>query len=191
MYWTQVIVDRLTTVTHVYGNPPHPDVFMAEKERQTKLSETVSVLRCLHSVTDENELRMPLDNAGAQAHEEQLIEDLQPLYADLLDRLPGWSDDMQKLLKSPWFDQCAGKVAQILFCGPYGNQNEGIGSGHAEHGRLPSVIESLLEHEASGEERTPREEKPRHAAKPMRREELARLWAKRNGAFLRTAGRMD
>ena len=191
MYWTQVVVDRLTTITHVYGNPPHADIFMAEKERQTKLSDTVSVLRKLHHATDEHELRLPEDYNDAVLHEEKLIADLQPLYRDILARLPGWSEDMQKLLKSPWFDQCAGKLAHILFCGPIGNENEGIGSGWPENGRLPSILDSLLDRESSGVARTPREEKPRHADKLMRREDLARLWAKRNGAFLRTAGRMD
>jgi alpha-ketoglutarate-dependent taurine dioxygenase len=191
MYWTQVIVDRLTTITHVYGNPPHVDVFMAEKERQTKLSDTVAVLRKLHHATDEHELRLPQEFNEAVAHEEQLIAELQILYRDILARLPDWSEDMQKLLKSPWFDQCAGKLAQILFRGPMGSENEGIGSGFAEHGRLPAVIDGLLDREASGIIRAPREEKPRHAEKLMRREELARLWAKRNSAYLRTAGRVD
>lgn len=191
MYWTQVVVDRLTTITHVYGKPPHADVFMAEKDRQTKLSDTVAVLRKLHHATDEHELRLPQDFNEAVAHEEGLIAEIQPLFQDLLARLPGWSEDMQLLLKSPWFDDCAGKLANILFRGPMGNENEGIGSGWPEHGRLPSIIEGLLDREASGEIRAPREEKPRHAEKLMRREELARLWGKRNSAFLRIAGRID
>jgi hypothetical protein len=104
MYWTQVIVDRLTTVAHVYGNPPHPDVFMPERERQAKLSLTVDVLRHLHVQTDQHELHTPQDNVTAAEGESRFITALQPLYVDILRRLPTWSDDMQKLLKSPWFD---------------------------------------------------------------------------------------
>ncbi|HBM91437.1 MAG TPA: hypothetical protein DD400_06160 [Rhodospirillaceae bacterium] len=192
MYWTQVIVDRLTTVTHVYGNPPHADVFMSEREKQEKLAQTVDLMRRLHNLTDENELSMPADNADeAHAHELRLIEGLQLLYREVLDRLPLLSQDMQKLLKSPWYDDCAGKLANILFRGALDKEREGIGSGMPENGRLPTVIEGLLEREASGDGRVLRVKKPPQAPPFMRREEIARLWGKRNSAFLRSAGRVD
>lgn len=191
MYWTQVIVDRLTTVTRVYGNPPHADVFMPERERQTKLNDTVRILHHLHQLTDENELSLPKDPAEAAAHEETMVAALQPLYREILGVMPVWSGDMQKLLKSPWFDECAGKLAHTLFRGPNGNLNEGIGSGMPENGRLPAVIEQLMEREAVGESRAPRIEKPRHAQPRMRREELARLWSKKKSSLLGSAGRIE
>jgi len=191
MYWTQVIVDRLTTVTYVYGNPPHPDVFMPDRERQTKLSLTVDVLRHLHEQTDLNDLHVPHESTDAGERETRFITALQPLYVDVLRRMPTWSDDMQKLLKSPWYDNCAGKLANILFRGPDGRETEGLGSGYPENGRLPEVIEKLLEREAISDIRAPRIEKPRFTDPNMRREELAKLWVKKNSSFLRSAGRMD
>lgn len=191
MYWAQVVIDRLTTVTHVYGNPPHPDVFIAEKERQTKLSETVAVMRLLHELTDEFEFSIPKNAEDTAQREADLIARLQPVFRDVLARLPQWSLDMQKLLRSPWMNSCAGKLATILFRGPEGRENEGIGSGMVEHGRLPAVIEEMLDRECAGGERAPRAEKPRFTDPRMRREEIARLWAKQNSAFLRSAGRMD
>lgn len=191
MYWAQVVVDRLTTVTHVYGTPPHPDVFIPEKERQDKLSATVGVLRTLHDLTDAFELSIPKNAADIAQREAELIAKLQPIFRDVLARLPQWSLDMQKLLKSPWMNQCAGKLATILFRGPDNREKEGIGSGMVEHGRLPAQIEEMLDREAAGGERAPRVEKPRFSDPRMRREEVARLWAKQNSAFLRSAGRMD
>lgn len=191
MYWTQVVVDRLTTITHVYGNPPHPDVFIAEKERQDKLSATVAVMRSLHDLTDAFELSIPKNAVDTGQREAELIAHIQPVFATVLERLPQWSNDMQRLLKSPWMNECAGKLAMILFRGPEGRLKEGIGSGMVEHGRLPAQIEEMLDREAAGGERAPRVEKPRFADPRMRREEVARLWAKHNSAFLRSAGRMD
>ena len=191
MYWAQVIVDRLTTVTHVYGNPPHPDVFIAEKERQTKLNDTVAIMRKLHEMTDEYELKIPSGAVDVAQREVALIESLQPIFGEVQNRLPTWSMDMQRLLKSPWQNSCAGKLATILFRGPENRIKEGIGSGMVENGRLPEVIAELLDREAAGGERAPRVEKPRLAQSRMRREDIARLWAKQNSSFLRSAGRMD
>lgn len=191
MYWAQVVVDRLTTVTHVYGNPPHPDVFISEKERQEKLAMTVKVMRQLHDLTDAFELSLPRDEADTAQREAELIARLQPLFRGLLERMPQWSMDMQKLLKSPWMTSCSGKLATILFRGPDGREKEGLGSGMVEHGRLPAQLEDMLDREAAGGERAPRVEKPRHADPRMRREEIARLWAKQNSSFLRSAGRVD
>lgn len=191
MYWAQVIVDRLTTVTHIYGNPPHPEVFIAEKERQTKLNDAVAVMRKLHEMTDGYELTTPSTPLDPAQREASLIEDLQPVFHAVLERLPTWSSDMQKLMRSPWQNSCAGKIATILFRGPDGRLREGIGSGMVENGRLPEVIAELLDREAAGGERAPRVEKPKAAQNRMRREDIARLWAKHNAAFLRQAGRMD
>ncbi len=191
MYWTQVIVDRLTTIAHIYSKPPHADVFMPERERQAKLSLTVDVLRHLHEQTDENELHTPRQNLEISAKESRYITALQPIYVDVLRRMPTWSDDMQKLLKSPWFDECNGRLANILFRGDGGRETEGIGSGYPENGRLPEMIQILLDREAVGEARAARVEKPRMAPQNMNREELARLWGKKNSSFLRSAGRVD
>ena len=191
MYWAQVVIDRLTTVTHVYGQPPHPDVFIRDKERQEKLSSTVAVMKHLHELTDAYELSIPQNALDAAQKEDGLIVALQPIFAAVQERLPEWSGDMQRLLKSPWMNECNGKLATILFRGPDGREEEGIGSGVVDNGRLPAKIAEMLDREAAGGDRSPRVEKPRMAESRMRREDIARLWAKQNGAFLRTAGRMD
>ncbi|MGE4351901.1 MAG: hypothetical protein AB7E52_06910 [Bdellovibrionales bacterium] len=191
MYWTQVVVDRLTTISHVYSNPPHPEIFIAEKERQEKLDDTVVVMRRLHELTDAFELDIPKEAADVAEREAALISQLQPAFQAVMERLPQWSNDMQRLLRSPWMNQCEGKLATILFRGQDGRLKEGIGSGMVEHGRLPAQIAEMLDREAAGGDRAPRVEKPRFADARMRREEVARLWAKHNSAFLRTAGRMD
>ena len=102
MYWAQVVIDRLTTISHVYSQPPHPGVFIREKERQEKLAMTVEVMRHLHELTDEFDMRLPRDEAEATLMEDALIASLQPVFQDILERLPAWSTDMQRLLKSPW-----------------------------------------------------------------------------------------
>jgi hypothetical protein len=191
MYWSQVIIDRLTTVVHVYTKPPHVDVFMPENERQLKIAQTADVLRHLHDQTDDNELRAAHPAEKPLESEERVIENILPLFHDVLHRLPLWSSDMQHLLKSAWFDNCAGKLANILFRGPDGRETEGIGSGQAIHGRLPAQIEVLLEREQMGDSRAPREALPPKAAKQMGRTELAKRWSQQNSSFLRSAGRMD
>lgn len=191
MYWTQVIVDRLTTVTHVYAHPPFPEVFMAEREKQQKLSKIVDLMGRLHHLTDGGELGMIKNMTEADAYIAEMIEGIQPLYKEVLACLPLVSQDMQKLLKSSWYYDCAGKLANNLFCGPQKDGCQGIGSGMPENGRLPSVIEDLLDREASGTARAPRIERPRFTAPLLRREEIAKLWGQRNSAYMRSAGRVD
>jgi len=190
MYWSQAAIDRLTTVVHVYNKPPHPDVFMPGNERQFKVSQTVDILRRLHTLTDENDVPVPHEGS-TQQREEHIIADLQPLFQDILRRLPAWSGDMQMLLKSPWFDKCNGRVANELFRGPDDREAEGIGSGMTEHGRMPETLRVLLEREEIGSARAASGERPPSSYQTLRREELARLWARRNSSFLRSAGRVD
>lgn len=192
LYWTQVIVDRLTTVVHVYSKPPFPDVFMAEDEKQFKIRQTVETLRHLHTLTDEADMANPrMNTESLTARDEDIVAALEPHFQSVLSRLPTWSEDMQLLLKSPWFENCTGRLATELFKGPQGREAEGIGSGQAVHGRLPAVIDLLLEREAMGDIRAPREEQPPKSTPKLQREELARRWGRRNSSFLRTAGRVD
>ena len=60
---------------------------------------------------------------------------------------------MQLLLKSQWVDDCNGKTANDLFRGTMGHENEGIGSGEPENGRLPEILQNLLNSEASNDAR--------------------------------------
>jgi hypothetical protein len=187
MYWTQVVIDRLTTVVHVYNKPPYSDVFMAEQVKQTRIATTVDILRRLHGLTDEDSTTLPL--AQRDAKDEQVIADLQPLLKNVLQELPVFSTDMQQLLKSHWFDNCAGRVANELFKGPNGRLDEGIGSGLPDHGRLPAKLEAMLEREWMGDSRPMRLETPAKAD-ITDRQDVAKLWAKRN-APLRTTGRIN
>ncbi len=192
LYWSQVIIDRLTTIVHVFNKPPFPDVFMPEDEKQFKIRQTVEVLRHLHTLTDEADMASPRLSADElTTRDEDIIASLEPHFQSVLHRLPSLSEDMQLLLKSPWFENCTGRLATELFRGPDGREAEGIGSGQPVHGRLPAVIDLLLEREAMGDSRAPREEKPPKSTQKLQREELARRWGRRNGSFLRTAGRVD
>ncbi len=164
---------------------------MPGNERQFKMSQTVDLLRRLHTMTDENDVRMPHDVTPDAQREDRIVADLQPVFRDVLRRLPAWSGDMQLLLKSPWYDKCTGKTANELFRGPEDRLAEGIGSGMPEHGRLPEVIRDLLEREQIGDSRAPFEERPLASHEPLRRDELAKQWGKRNSTFLRSAGRVD
>ncbi len=147
--WAQVIVDRLTTCVHTYSKPPYDDVFIIEKERQTKNETTLNLLRRVYAVADELEL-------ANSSQQESLIAQCVPLIREALELLPTLSHDMQKLLKSEWFDKCNGRIASELFRGPMGELLHGIGSGYAEQGRLPEVLASLLERERIGDARTTR-----------------------------------
>ncbi len=191
MYWSQVVIDRLATIVHIYNKPPFPDVFMPSNERQFKMSMTVDILRRLHALTDENDLRLPHDLDSQGKREETVIKDIQPVFHDVLRRLPAWSGDMQLLLKSPWYDKCAGKTASELFRGPEDHLAQGIGSGMPDHGRLPEVLRDLIEREIIGSTRALFEDRPPAGQEPLRRDELARHWGRRNGSFLQSAGRVD
>ena len=197
--WAQVVIDRLTTCVHVYSKPPHIDVFITEKERQDKNARALQLLRSIHTLTDEADT--PTDSmADVAHHDERVIAGLGMLLREARAALPELSTDMQKLLKSPWFDNCNGRLANELFRGPMNHEPEGIGSGHSEHGRLPVSLENLFEREQSGDARQPREALHRH--KEGRREsdnpgpkrttaDSKRRWADRNSSSLRSAGRVD
>lgn len=188
MYWTQVVIDRLTTVIHVYSKPPYSDIFMPEYVKQARISETADLVRMLHTLTDENDLNQSL--ADRNTKDEQIIYDLQAMLKSVLRLLPTLSRDMQQLLRSPWMEDCAGKVATVLFCGPQGRQMEGIGSGMSVHGRLPEQLENMLEREVMGDSRPMRQEaSPKTQTND--REDVARNWRRQNNAYLRTAGRID
>jgi hypothetical protein len=159
--WAQVVLDRLTTCVHTYSKPPYDDAFMPEKERQEKNDTALSLLRRIHSMIDESET--PTESLSEVAHhDERVIAGLVVLMGEMLAILPTLSADMQKLLKSEWFDRCNGRVASELFRGPMGDLPRGIGSGYPEQGRLPAVLAKLLESERIGEQRQPRKELHRH-----------------------------
>lgn len=191
MYWTQVMVDRLTAIIHAYGHPPYDDAFMAEKERQDKMAQALAAMRYLHELTDNFELSLPKDASDMAEREETLLQSLAPAFQEILGLMPRWSADMQFLLKSPWATDCIGRAAQTLFRGPDGQLAQGLGTGLAENGRLPEVVATLIDREAAGDDRAPRAVKPERAPSRMRRAELARLWGRQNSAFLATAGRVD
>ncbi|MER2520794.1 MAG: hypothetical protein ABTQ34_08940 [Bdellovibrionales bacterium] len=198
-HWARVVLDRLTTCVHVYSHPPHEDVFMAERERLDKNAKTLSLLRRIHTLTDEAET--PTGSLKEVAdHDERVIAGLSVLLRETLSRLPSLSSDMQFLLKSPWFDRCNGRLASELFRGPMGNEPEGIGSGYPEHGRLPEALETLLEREDTGDYRQPRAALHRHgqdgsfdpADGPLRSDDdIHRRWTDKNSQYLRSAGRVD
>lgn len=173
---------------------------MADRERQEKNSKTLSLLRRIYTLTDEAET--PTGSLKEVAdHDERAVAGLAVLLRETLSRLPALSSDMQFLLKSPWFDKCNGRLASELFRGPMGNEPEGIGSGYAEHGRLPEVLENLIEREDTGDYRQPRAALHRHAqsgeisdafGSPQRSDDdIRRRWTDKNSQYMRSAGRVD
>ena len=188
LYWANVVVDRLTTCVHVYSKPPHEDIFMPEKDRQHRNGQTINLLKRIHALIDETET--PSDSLEElDHHAERVIDGVALLFKETLDHLPELSIDMQKLLKSPWQNNCNGRIAEELFRGPAGNEREGIGSGMPEHGRLPEVLVTMLESEQTGDNRSPRQEAMGHA--PMRRDKTSERWSERNSRMLRSAGRIE
>jgi hypothetical protein len=188
--WAQIVVDRLTTVTHIYGKPPYRDVFMPEKERQAKNGKTLDLLRRIHTLTDEADT--PTDSlTDLEHHDERVMAGLNVLLREALDLLPELSADMQLLLKSPWYNNCNGRLAEELFRGPLGHEPEGIGSGYPEHGRLPQVLDQLLEREKAGNGRQQREALHPHAQIPRRDAEAHRRWVEQNSQLYRSAGRVE
>jgi len=199
--WAQIVLDRLTTCVHVYSKPPYDDVFISEKARQQKNDQALGLLRRIHGLIDEGET--PIESlADVAHHDEQVIDGLAVLMRETLALLPMLSSDMQKLLKSEWYDKCNGRIASELFRGPMGDLPKGIGSGYAEQGRLPEVLTLMLERERSGDSRQPRADLHRHGdtgeslsqaeAGPKRHTvDVKRRWADKNSNHLRSAGRVD
>jgi hypothetical protein len=189
LFLAVAVVDRLTECVHVYKHPPFVDVFVADAERQHKSNLTVGLIRRFHTLLDQAET--PTDSiAGAYGHDERVIDGFIVLFHEALKILPWLSADMQKLLKSPWMRQFPNKIAETLFLGD-GDETQGIGSGHPEHGRLPAALAAILEREQIGETRHPREELLRHG-EPRRHDVEGRTrWVRENSSFLRTAGRVE
>ncbi len=190
LHWAQVVSDRLTTIVHVYNKPPFDDAFIPEHERQLKVALIVEILRHIHTLTDEHEEQASRKLAAEEHYAEHVITDLRKHIDNVLQHLPALAEDMQKLLKSTWFNDFSGKVAKALFLGPEGRETDGIGSGMAENGRLPEVLHALLEREDIGGARQTREI-PDSGIQKLRRDDLQRLWGKRSSSFLRSAGRVD
>ncbi|MDX2027977.1 MAG: hypothetical protein SFW62_05025 [Alphaproteobacteria bacterium] len=185
--WAGVVIDRLTTCVHIYSKPPHDDVFVADSERQGKNGRTLDLLRRIHALTDEADT--PTDSLDdLEHHDERVIAGLAVLLRDMMNLLPDLSADMQKFLKSPWYDNCNGRLATELFRGPLGREPEGIGSGYTEHGRLPLALQELLEQEQAGDTRPMRDALHRED-KPQRQDEAQQR--RRNPRYLRSAGQVE
>ena len=190
--WVQhadTLVDRLTECVHIYKKQPNPDVFMSDAERQQKTDTTITFLRRLHTLLDQSET--PTDSvANAHSYHERTANGMAVLFGEILEVLPDLSSDMQKLLKSPWMSHFPNKIAERLFNGSV-DESQGLGSGHPEHGRLPAVLQDLLERERMGDSRRPREDLL-HLGEPRRHDmENRERWSRLNGGFLRTAGRVE
>jgi hypothetical protein len=198
--WAQIALDRLTTCVHTYSKPPYDDFFVPEKERQAKNDAALSLLRRIHDLIDQSET--PTESLTDVAlHDERVMAGLKVLLTETLGLLPVLSADMQKLMKSEWFDKCNGRIASELFRGPMGDLPKGIGSGYAEQGRLPAALVHLIERERVGDGRQPRKELHRHDdraggghhsdqhTKPHRQNfDIKRRWADKNS---RSAGHVE
>ena len=189
LHWAEVVLDRLTDCIHVYKKPPHVDVFIADAERQHKNEIALRLLHRIHALVDKSET--PTDSiADVHNHDELVIDGIAVLFRETLDLLPMFSDDMQKLLKSPWMSKFPNHAAEKLFAGE-GDETQGIGSGHPEHGRLPEAIYLMIEREAVGDARRPREALLRHGEPRRHDAEGRQRWAAANSRSLRSAGRVE
>lgn len=162
---------------------------MSEAERQQKTDAIIKLLRRIHALIDEAET--PPDSlSDIHAHDERIIINLSPLFGETRQNLRWISADMQKLLKSPWMHGFPNKTAEALFRGE-GDESEGIGSGHPEHGRLPAALLELQEREQASETRHPRLALQR-PVEPRRHDVEGHVrWTEQNSGFLRTAGRVE
>jgi hypothetical protein len=187
LYWAQVVGDRLSICVNVYSHPPYEDIFMPEKDRQHRNFQTIDLLKRIEAATDETDT--PSDSlTELNHHAERVIDALAMLFAETLRHLPQLSRDMQRLLKSPWQSKFPSRLAENLFRGPLASEDEGIGSGLPEHGRLPGILQTLLKREEKGENRALRQEiMGKHALSP----DLARRWTELNSRSLRSAGRIE
>jgi hypothetical protein len=192
LQWAQIVISRLTTCVHVYSKPPFDDVFMPEKDRQDKNAHTLQLLRRIYALTDESDT--PSDTLTDVAHhDERVISGLAVLFEETLEMLPELSQDMQKLMKSGWYDNCSSRTASELFRGSGDNEAEGIGSGYPEHRRLPLALKNMLERESMGDSRAPRQSLHRHGHEPERGDDegdLMRRWVSKNGSNIRS-GRIE
>ncbi len=191
LYWANLTVDHLTVCVHVYGKKTDlpTGVFMSDSERQKKLDQTVILLRRIHTLIDQAET--PTSSVeDAHTHDEIVIGGIGPLFQDVLRELPKLSEDMQRLLQSPWKNSFPNKTAESLFLG-VPDEEHGIGSGHPDHGRLPSILALLFEREQMGDSRLPRNAWLEQG-EPRRHDLDGRqMWARHNSTFLRSAGRVD
>lgn len=186
--WSQVVVARLTTIIQTY-NKPSPDQDISNNERQLKVSPILEILRRLNYSSDEiAEARRNL-SSESDPRTERAVADLRGIFSDILHRLPVLSSDMQRLLKSEWRDSCNGTLATVLFRGPDGKPEEGIGSGKPEDGRLPKVLADMLARESNGDSRKPPTE-PADSGENGEGEPQ-RHQIRQNRASLSSAGRVE
>jgi hypothetical protein len=184
-----IVIDRITDCVHVYKKPPNSDVFMAEAEIQEKSNAALALLHRIHAVVDKSDT--PSDYVpDVHVHDEQTIDGVALLFRETLELLPSLSENMQKLLKSPWQKKFPNKIAEKIFLGT-GDETTGIGSGYADHGRLPAALAAILEREMIGDTRHPREALLQHGEPRRHDVESRQRWTEQNSRFLRTAGRVE
>ncbi len=190
MGWAQVVIDQFTTAVDVYTKPPYLDDsdLASHEQRQKKATRLVDILRRLHVFRDEYEDLAGRGHQEVERASDRLVESLRPLLQDVLGRLPELSRDMQKLLHSGWHSNCNGRTAQILFCGPRGREEEGIGSGFPEHGRLPQSLVDLFDQEQMGDVRGAGDVR---APQTSSRTEALSRWRSQGLRSLSGAGRID
>lgn len=187
--WADVLATRLETARQVYTEH-------GVAEGATRAAGIVSRLRFVLDGALAKHLSFQPYAAlnqlthGQDKFTEMQIQALASVFRLMLENFPALSKDMQKLLNSRWEGSCNGRVASDLFRGPVGTLNEGIGSGYPRDGRLPGVLEQLLQLEESGSARSARQT-TLSAEEQQRWQETARRWASMNSNHLRSAGRLD
>lgn len=195
--WSQVVVERLTDIVHIYNTQSPDSGFMPQKERQLKSGLTLETLRKLHALADGMAsppvtMKTASSVAARQEEEEGTIQAVVAVFSDILQRLPAWSADMQLIMRSPWHSNFPSRAAREIFLGASDNEAEGIGSGHVEHGRLPEKLQELLEREHIEGERPVCDGVSSAIGKGDHAQtETSRRWTERQGAFMRSAGRMN
>ena len=188
--WTHAagaLAERLTECVHVYKRSV--DVFMSESERQDKTGLAIKILQRLNALLDRAEMPEEI-GSNPDKRDEQVIGGLDAVFREAIRTLPWVSLDMQKLLKSPWMTNFPSKIAESVFFGN-GEEDKGIGSGLAEHGRLPAVLSDLVEREEVGEARPSREESLLEGEPQRHDVEASERWAQQNAGYLRTAGKIE
>lgn len=140
--WAKVLKRQLGLTLDVYNE--HKDA--ASAARVKALSDRIELF--IDPVAHASELaKMNFDVKGSIMKLHLLsLTNLVGLFRDGLKMLPQLSDDMQRLLNSPCYGNCRGRVASDIFKGPHSTQNEGIAAGVPdERGGLPWVLSKLLD----------------------------------------------
>lgn len=187
--WADVLAARLGTVRQVYADHAMAEAAVKTGGYLSRLRFVLDGALAQH-LAHQRYAALNQSLAGQDRFVDMQIQALASVFRAVLADFPTLSGDMQTLLHSRWEGNCNGRLASDLFRGPMGTLNEGIGSGYPRDKQLPGVLDQLLQVEATGSSRMPRQT-TLSPEEQQRWQETSRRWAMMNSRHLRSAGRVD